>query len=55
METPANKSESLESLEKRANIVMLITIDKGEEFCIEQRFSRFLTQLVGIDNYITRQ
>lgn len=41
MEKPANKSESLKSLEERANIVMLMTIDKSEEFCIEKRFSRF--------------
>lgn len=41
MEKPANKSENLKSLEERANIFIWITIDRGEELCIEQRFSRF--------------
>lgn len=51
----SNQKWESQSLEERANTVMLITIDREEEFCIEYRFSRFLTQLVRIDNYITRQ
>lgn len=31
----SKQNESLKSLEERANIVMLITIDRGEGFCIE--------------------